>query len=380
MEARNGLLSKVFGRSVAPKVVVLGYSGSDHFDINPSLRALKPPAADVVLVSHDPASGGVIEATQLKDHPRAGVFARFDGTLLRCHTSQLLAALAQELSVSLAAPPRDKPQWRRRVESWSVAARTHHGRDWTALAVGFLLSTAQSPDAANLRLKNAAEGDASPLVQYRARQKASDNYRDSNHAALARTEIKAAVRTAALTTSPEHLARCLLNWGVIRADEKAFRHAIRCYDRAVRLARACGATEIVMTCLGNKAIALKNIGGADNLDEALRLGDETLQLATELGDKRTEGRTLGNLGVLHAVRGDADLAVSYYAHARRIAIELGDTIHVAIWSANEGKDRLASDRVTATALIEEAARLFESIGSLAFAQQCRSWLSETDPA
>lgn len=380
MEARSVLLSQVFDRAIAPKVIVLGYSGSDHFDINPALRALKRPAADVVLVSHDPSIGGVIEAAQLNGHPRAGVFDRFDGTLLRCDTTRLWAASAQELGVPNLAPPRNKPDWSVRVESWNVTARSDHGRDWTNLAAGFLLSAAHSPDAANARLKRAADGDASPLVRYRAKQKASDNYRDSNRAALAKAELKVAVRIARAIDSHEHLARCLLNWGVLRADEKAFRHAIRCYDRAARLARACGATEIVMTCLGNKAIALKNIGGAENLDEAQRLGEETLCLAADLGDKRTEGRTLGNLGILHSVRGDTDLAVSYYARARQLAVDLGDTIHVAIWSANEGKDRLANDPEAASVLIEEAAQLFESIGSLAFAERCRSWLNETDSA
>lgn len=368
------LIRQVFGKAATPRVLVLGYSGSDHFDINPALQSISANRSEVMLISHVPNGGDSIEIFDLATASHAGPFRGFPGKLIHCDTKQMIEAIARRLGLAEFEKPVQLHSWEGYVTNWISTSQSEYGLEWSDLAAGFLLSAAYAPDLAIRRLTQAVKGNVTPLVRYRAYQKLSDNYRDSNQSLAAKDNVRLALKWASKIDNPEAVARCFLNWGVIRADEKEFRRAIRHYEHAATLISACSADEILLTCIGNKAIALKNLGGETNALEALDLHDQALALAVKIGDKRSEGRTYGNMGIVHSNLGNIEKAIHFYRQAKRIAIELGDKIHIAIWLANEGKDRLNSDRAHATALIFEAADLFESIGSPEFAITCRSWL------
>jgi tetratricopeptide (TPR) repeat protein len=52
--------------------------------------------------------------------------------------------------------------------------------------------------------------------------------------------------------------------------------------------------------------------------------DQALAIFREIGDRRMEGRTLGNLGIVWALLGDARKAVSYCDEALALARAIGD--------------------------------------------------------
>ena len=58
--------------------------------------------------------------------------------------------------------------------------------------------------------------------------------------------------------------------------------------------------------------------------KAIEYYEQALAIAREIGDRRGEGASLGNLGRAYADLGDARKAIEYYEQALAIAREIGD--------------------------------------------------------
>jgi tetratricopeptide (TPR) repeat protein len=75
-------------------------------------------------------------------------------------------------------------------------------------------------------------------------------------------------------------------------------------------------------------ITLGNIGivHADKgeYDKALEYYDKSLKIEEELGDKRGMGDTLNNIGIVHLNKGEYDTALEYYDKSLKIQEERGD--------------------------------------------------------
>jgi len=129
-------------------------------------------------------------------------------------------------------------------------------------------------------------------------------------------------------------------------------------------------------CIGNIGIELKNIGGKDQLIESIKYHKQAMAIARQEGDKRSEMRTLINLGVTHADIGRRMKAIDYYRQARRIAKELGDIYHEAASLANEAEEISGMDREGAINLLKEAISIFESIGTQQWVTYCKEKLRD----
>jgi predicted ATPase/serine/threonine protein kinase/Tfp pilus assembly protein PilF len=88
---------------------------------------------------------------------------------------------------------------------------------------------------------------------------------------------------------------------------------------------------------------LLHLGGRP--DEALELMEGSLSLARELGDRRAEGTSLGNLGSLRREQGRIDNASVYYEQALAIARELGEHRSEGIWLGSLGNVHKEQGRI-----------------------------------
>ena len=61
-----------------------------------------------------------------------------------------------------------------------------------------------------------------------------------------------------------------------------------------------------------------------------------MKIAREIGDRRGEGNSLGNLGLAYRALGDARKAIDHYEQALKIAREIGDRRWEGVWLGNLG--------------------------------------------
>lgn len=369
--ARDALLRTGLQETGADAFLVAGYSGSDKFDLTPILRRLGASAPELALIWHTTGLAGAAHLTPVADHASAGPFSNFRGWVIECDTDELVAALGDGHGFVAAAEPADFTE---KVDAWAERAIAAHGEGVRAYAVGALLVAAARPREALDALRRAEPEITSRELLVRCLIAQARALRDVGQLSEAKSKARQALRF--LTEEEPPRLRCVawLELGILAADDGRHAAALRYYRNAERRGREIDALDIVGIALGNAAIVRKALGGRRRHRRALNDYQEALIIAQSTGDKRSEGRTFGNIGVLQAVNGARSEAIANYRKAREIAVELGDRYHEAIWLANEGEELFAAEPDLARDQVLQAKAMFLSLGSDTRAAECDDFL------
>ena len=108
--------------------------------------------------------------------------------------------------------------------------------------------------------------------------------------------------------------------------------------------------------------------------KAIEYHQQALDIAREIGDRRLEGNTLGNLGNGYRALGQFDKAIAHHQQALDIAREIGNWLGEGHQLANLGISfaRL-EDYPKAQECWQQALQIFEEIGAPE-AEKVRNWL------
>ncbi len=128
-------------------------------------------------------------------------------------------------------------------------------------------------------------------------------------------------------------ATTLNNIGMLLEDKGQLEDALKYYNEALAIAEQLGNIQ-------DKAIILNSIGkllqGKGQLEDALKYYNEALAIAEQLGDLWGKAAILNNIGSLLKGRGELDEALRYYKEALAIDEQLGDLRGKAIDLSNIG--------------------------------------------
>lgn len=369
--AREAALRKALTDPASEMTIVVGYSGSDRFDVNPALERLAGAERPIVLVAHTTDLGTSVRISPLRGHPRSGPFAALNGNLAECDTDLLIEALSVGATIR---PVRQSGRWMKFVDRWLSVGRQRHGQAFRHLAKGSLLRSAALPKAALIHFRRAAP--LAPTAGGRAEILLTEAkcHRDIGNTADAKRIAVAVLKAARRLSSATLETAALIELGVLAGDQGRFDRALRYYRSAEALAWKIGSPHLAGICIGNSAIIRKSLGGTRRWRRALRDYDRALDIARDEGDKRSEGRTLGNKGVLYSRMGDSERAIAHFRAAGDVAASLGDNYHRAIWLANEGDQVWNDDPVRAKSLVHEAREMFRRLGSTARVSDCEEML------
>jgi tetratricopeptide (TPR) repeat protein len=97
--------------------------------------------------------------------------------------------------------------------------------------------------------------------------------------------------------------------------------AVALYTQSIEIAREIGNKRSESSILGNLGNIYNNKG---DLDRAGSLFSQSIDAAREIGDKASEGIHVGNLGLVYQNKGELDRAIALYTQAIDIAREIGD--------------------------------------------------------
>ncbi|MBA7572298.1 Photosystem I assembly protein Ycf3 [subsurface metagenome] len=157
-------------------------------------------------------------------------------------------------------------------------------------------------------------------------------------------------------------ATALNNIGAIYRAQGNYPEALKWYEEALQIDEQLGN-------LSGKAIRLNNIGtiyrAQGNYPEALKRYEEALQIAEQLGDLSGKATVLNNIGVIHYAQGNYPEALKRYEEALQIAEQLGDLSGKAIRLNNIGEIyRAQGNYLEALKWYEEALKINEQLGDL----------------
>jgi tetratricopeptide (TPR) repeat protein len=97
--------------------------------------------------------------------------------------------------------------------------------------------------------------------------------------------------------------------------------AIKLFEQTLEIAREIGDRHNEGNWLGNLGISYSFLG---EVKKAIRFHEQALEIAREIGDRRNEGNWLGNLGIAYFSLGEVQKAIEFYEQRIEIAREIGD--------------------------------------------------------
>ncbi len=369
VEQREQVIQKLIEHDGAGGLIVLGYSCSDHFDVSPTLRRYARNDRRVWYVAHSASSPAPLVPIPLAAFQPINPFVRYDSWSVGCVTDDLLRAVWRttgEEPPTLSA--HGSNDWETTVDRWLDSLTSGGEPGMKHYVAGLLLKAGNLWDQSNRYLNDAIALGLTEATMSRALLAMGNNHRDLRHDLTeAQRVLERADSVAIASRNFAIAARVANSLGMVAADLNDLPSAITAYERALNL--LADDRELEGKCHGNLGIALKNRHASGDLDEALKHQKLAYEVAQEIGDKRSEGRTLGNIGLVLTKMDDLNSSCEYYRKARAIAEALGDQLHVGIWLHNEGEDTAASNPVEAISLLSQAKDIFAGLNQQAYADE-----------
>ncbi|MFX0033584.1 MAG: tetratricopeptide repeat protein [Candidatus Hermodarchaeota archaeon] len=318
------------GRSL----VVMGYSGSDDFDIVPTLKILKN-VQDIIWINYIHEDGGkeLIYEIDMEDINNYEKLTQSD---------QILADI-KRMNYTKHVFRVDVNTSRMVGELSSV--RINNESDIFSVDVNeWLLNNMKSPDKLT-RL------DISYIIYYDF-----DLYKD------AMSVINKMLTIAEQDNEEWWIAFSINGMGLLYQKQGNYSDALKCYERALPIFEELGDLGWKGNCLNNIATIQFTQG---NYPEALKRYEEVLQIDEQLGNLGGKAIHLNNIGTIYKAQGNYSKALKCYEEAFQIDEQLGNLSgkaralnHIAEIFSIQGNYSEALKRY------EEALQIFEELGNL----------------
>ena len=350
------LLRSLFAGPRSKVVLVLGYSGSDKFDIMPQIAAIEEPRASIVLVTH--MAGADLPGAVVRTSASLGDSHQWKSagpvTEIQIDTDLFLEKLAHELLGKSYGLERRATRWHARVDRWATELL---GSGSTAVdrILGRLFEEMgdirRSASYFDKGLSRVSEG--TDLAAY------SRLHKDRGRIANLTGDYRAAIRHGRKALSGSRrlhdraaMAGDLGNLGLAFYNLGRTSQATRLHRRAWYLAKLARAEQIRANQLGNIGLAYRSVGRYRRSAACHAL---SVRLNARLGSVRQQAAQLANLGLCSTYVGDLAAAERYHEQALHILEDVGDLRRVAVQKGSLGTLRQKQfDFVGALRLFREA--------------------------
>jgi len=152
--------------------------------------------------------------------------------------------------------------------------------------------------------------------------------------------------------------------------------AIKYYEIAARWAVTGNDEEQAAKCNGNIGIAMKNVVSKSHRKLAFGRLLKALKIARRVGDQRSAARYYGMMGSCVSLLGKKTTGIKLWKRALDVSADLGDTLHIAIWTANMGEDFMDIDEVEAKRLLNSAVAMFTDLKIPTHVDYCSALLNK----
>ncbi|MFX1259872.1 MAG: tetratricopeptide repeat protein [Promethearchaeota archaeon] len=315
------------GRSL----IVMGYSGSDDFDVVPTLKVLEN-LRNIIWINYDDKSGAKEQIYEIEanESDTLDKVNQILGELKRANTADHIYRANANTSELIENLLEVKPETS--SNNFSVSPK-----DW-------LKQYVKSP---------------SQIIKYQIPHKIYNIF-DMNEDAMRCLEK---ILLISQKTGDQFWKSLALNdIATIHYAQGNYPEALKKYEEALKIAEQLGD-------LSEKATRLNNIGiiydAQGNYPEALKKYEEALKISEQLGDLSKMAGSLNNIGEIYRVKGNYPEALKSYEEALKISEQLGDLFRIATRLNNIGMIYNAQGNYPeALKRYKEALKIDEQLGDL----------------
>jgi hypothetical protein len=316
VEWRESAIESILKGNRVNSLLVLGYSFSDRFDINPIFTRRRFPVKVIVIQHADSGIPCISPLTALgAGHP----LSLYNGVTITLNTDiiveELWKLLFEEVSPTLVTID---PQLHSKLGIWFAKIEKEHGNAIRPLLAALLFKTANKYSLSNEYADEALalmDQIRQPFEANTALQTIGDNYRDLQDIVNSQKYLRRAFRIASKGRLKQRKARAINSLGIILEDKAKemdieFESSIPHHPR--KWAQEDADEEQLSKCEGNIGIALKNVSCRVHRRQAFIHLRKALQIAQRLGDKKSEGRYYGSIASTLSLLGKKYFAIRFF--------------------------------------------------------------------
>lgn len=317
-EKRRAIIEYCFSSpKTGSRVLILGYSCSDLFDIIPLIQNIHGSRKKIILVEHSQCEAEIDDIIKKKEP-----FADFNGEWIRCRTDDLVKELWNRFDLGKYPACTLTPLlWKKHIDKWAaqlspeirsfILGYLAYNVSLTDQALEFYrqsLQLYQEADNISLQLETMAQ----MAMVYRAQER-NDRALECLSRACELSDSYPDVKGA---------SDCYIKMGSLLMAMKEYDLSLEYLNKAID--RKANTKDSYKNCrlyleLGSLAIFRKSY------PEALRYFKASLEASLSSGDLAIEARSLHQIGVVYQAMNSWHEALSHYRNALDLKEKIGDS-------------------------------------------------------
>ncbi len=292
-EQRKSVIDHVFSKGTHENVLILGYSCSDIFDINPQVESINDNFKKVILIEHcskDENLYGEIKPVSEKEDKNP--FKNFSNSKrFFYNTGELVDEAWNHFEYLFGAKPKkiesDSKIWESYIDNWLKECRKKYGNSIEYNIAGLIYTD---------------------LADYIKAQKCFEDALEASHG----------------NVNNGLVINCLGNLGNNYLHQKKYNEAIKTFEQALDTSKKNNNKYGMSIQFGNLANAYSDVGYQYYI-RAMNSNHEALKIIDELGHiDEQKYPHLSNLGSAYIRLGDFSTGLRYYVQALEVAIKSRD--------------------------------------------------------
>jgi tetratricopeptide (TPR) repeat protein len=321
-DKRMDVIRYLFSTGNNKKVLILGYSCSDKFDITPQIQSIKENQKEITFVEHFDIEKIKIEGINIKDDKNP--FKKFTGKRIRCDTDKFIEEIWASFQEILGEYEsiKSKTEWKTYVEDWIREMRDKKGLD----VVGSIFYKISNFNKSREYRKKAL--DIAQKIGDDVRESICYNSLGNAHYGLSdfRKAIechKKALDIAQKIGDDVRESKCYNSLGNAHFRLGNFKNANEYYNKSLEIAKQIRDKEGESICYMNLGVVCDRLGNFKNANEYY---NKSLEIKRETGDKEGESMCYMNIGVVCYWLSNFNKSKEYYGKSLEIAKEIGSRV------------------------------------------------------
>jgi tetratricopeptide (TPR) repeat protein/NAD-dependent SIR2 family protein deacetylase len=364
-EKRMNLIRHLFSTGSHQKVLILGYSCSDDFDITPQIQSLEGSQKEIIFIDHS-MKGEKTENIKTKDDKNP--FKRFTGTRVICDTNKFTEKLWKSMRHEKYEPLIYKTEWNwvEFVDQWATGLK--YLKYFLSGSICNIISNFQRAIEYYQQTLEITKTLKVKLLEAECYSGLGNAYHGLGNLQQAIGYYKQALKIAKAIGAMFPEAKCYLNLGIVSFRSGNFQQAIEYYKQALKITKDMGDMFLEARCYDELGIVSHSSG---NFQQAIEYCKQALKVAETIGDKVLEAASYGNLGIAYFSLENFQQAIKHHQQDLEIAKAIGDRVLEARCYGNLGNVHFSLGNFRQTIKDnQQALNIFNSVGDKAGEALC----------
>jgi len=332
-DKRMNVIRHVFSTGNHKKILALGYSCSDSFDIVPQVQSIDGSKKEIILIDHFSTSIEIkdIEKVDKLLNGNENPFKKFLGYWIKYDTDGFIKELWNSFEEIIEKYKRitSKTKWKTYIDNWGEEVDENKGR----FIAGIMFYNISNFNKAieyyekSLKIRRDCGDRAGESKCYMNLGAAHGSLGDFNK------EIEFYEKSLKIAKIGDRAreSECYANLGAAYTNLGDFKKAIEYYEKSLKINKEIGGKSVESACYTGLGIVYRNLG---DFNKAIEFNEKSLKIAMNIGNRAGESACYTNLGVVYADLGDSNKAIEFFEKSLKIFKKIGEKAGESIVCGN----------------------------------------------